>query len=91
MEKSKMTFNELWEQAEAEHYASKLASEYPAWRTQRRHTAGMVAGIALILAVATPMMLTQSATGNSEKVYCNNAAYDDNHWVDMADELLMTA
>ena len=79
-------FEALWERAEAEGYATRLAEEYPGWRARRRRAGGIVAGVALVLAVATPLVYTPMP---EMKVYCNNAAYDKSHWTDMASNLLM--
>ena len=49
----------------------------------------MAAGVALVLAVATPIAMSPSATGNYNKVYCNRAGIQDQQWVNLADELLM--
>jgi len=81
-------FEELWERAKAEKYAEDLAAEYPAWRTHRRKTASMVTGVALLLAVSAPIALSSNT---SERIYCNNSAFSDNHWTEMADALLMEA
>lgn len=84
-------FDELWERAEAEHYADGLAAEYPAWRTRRRRTAGMVAGLALVLAVASPLMQRHDQQDTVAKVYTNRTGIQDQQWLDLADELLMKA
>lgn len=82
-------FEELWVKAEAERHAEKLAAEYPVWRQKTRRTLSMAAGVALVLAVATPIAMLPSATGNYNKVYCNRAGIQDQQWVNLADELLM--
>jgi hypothetical protein len=83
-------FEELWDRAEAENYAKKLASEYPTWRTSRRRTMGMVAGVALLIVVAIPTLMPQKAVDTVyAKVYCNRTGMDDQHWIDLADELLL--
>lgn len=84
-------FEELWERAEAEGYASRLASEYPAWRTKTRRTVGMVAGLALVVAVAVPALMPHKTLDSTyyAKVYCNRTGTDYQHWVDLADELLL--
>ena len=84
-------FEELWERAEAEGYASRLASEYPAWRTKTRRTAGMVAGLALMCAVSVPALMPHETMESTyyAKVYCNRTGTDNQHWVDLADELLV--
>ena len=82
-------FEELWVKAEAGSHAEKLAAEYPVWRQKTRRTLSMAAGVALVLAVATPIALSPSATGNYNKVYCNRAGIQDQQWVNLAEELLM--
>ena len=84
-------FDELWERAEAGRYAAGLSAEYPAWRTRRRRTAGVVAGLALVLAVASPLMLQHSRQDSVAKVYSNRAGSADQQWLDLADGLLMKA
>ena len=83
-------FDRLWEKAEAGRYATELSAEYPAWRRRQRRTAGMVAGVALVLAVATPLMLPQNTTGTYSKVYCNRIDKPAQQWVDMAEDLLIS-
>jgi len=83
-------FNELWEKAESEKYAKEMAAEYPAWRTRSRRMAGTVVGLALVVAVALPITLSPGSTRGYEKVYCNNKAFNDSHWTEMADALLMS-
>ncbi len=84
-------FEELWGLAEAEGYATKLAAEYPVWRNKKRRTMGMVAGLALVIAVATPAMIPNNTMGEAyySKVYCNRTGTTDQHWVGLADELLI--
>ena len=83
-------FEQLWERAEAEGHAARLTAEYPDWRHKTRRTLSMAAGVALVLAVATPIALSPSATGSYNKVYCNRTGIQDQQWVDLADELLMS-
>lgn len=81
-------FDALWQRAEAESYASRLAAEYPAWRTRRRRTAGIMSAMVLAIAVAAPLVYHPRP---SVHIYCNNPAINDNHWTEMADALLMEA
>ncbi|MBR4505923.1 MAG: hypothetical protein IKP21_04025 [Bacteroidales bacterium] len=81
-------FDALWERAQAEKYAESLAAEYPAWRSRRRRNAGMVAGVALLLAVSAPIALGHQP---AQRIYCNNAAFGDSHWTETANALLMEA
>lgn len=88
---NEQSFEELWGRAEAEGYASRLASEYPQWRTKRRRTMGTVAGLALAIAVAIPTLMPYTSSDNPSygKVYCNRTGTPDQQWVDLADELLL--
>ena len=84
-------FEELWDRAEAEGCASRFASEYPVWRTKMRRTAGMVAGMALVVAMAVPALMPHKTMDStySANVYCNRTGTDSQHWLDLADELLL--
>ncbi len=81
-------FEELWERAEANEYATKLAAEFPAWRAARRRTAGIVTGMALTIAVAAPLAFHPHS---SEHIYCNNSSYSDSYWTETASALLLEA
>jgi hypothetical protein len=84
-------FEQLWHQAEAEGYAKRLASEYPKWRTQRNRAMGMVAGLALVVAVSAPAWMPNNESKAAyAQVHCNKAGTSDQHWVDLADELLLS-
>ena len=51
---------------------------------------GMVAGVALLIVVAIPTLMPQKAVDTVyAKVYCNRTGMDDQHWIDLADELLL--
>ena len=84
-------FDVLWEQAKVGKYAENLAAEYPAWRTRTRRMAGSVLGIVLVLVMATPVIMQPRTPSIQEKVYCNNIGISDQHWIDLADDLLMNA
>ncbi len=79
-------FEELWQRAEAEGYASKMAAEFPAWRSARRRTAGIATGLAMAVIVAVPAL---NHIQPSEQIYCNNPAFSNSHWTEMASTLLM--
>lgn len=81
-------FDALWQRAEAEGYASRLAAEYPSWRTRRQRTAGIMSAMVLAIAVATPLVYHPHPSAH---IYCNNPAFNDSHWTEMADALLMEA
>lgn len=84
-------FDELWERAEAGHYADDLAAEYPAWRTRRRRIMG-IAALVLVVGASLPLLPTGSQPQTKHEgytmAYCNRANISDQYWVDMADELL---
>jgi hypothetical protein len=50
----------------------------------------MVAGLALMVAVAVPALMPHKTTDSTyyANVYCNRTGTDNQHWVDLADELL---
>ena len=83
-------FDTLWDMAEAEGRGARLAAEYPAWQARRRRATGMVAAVAAVLIVATPMILPQRETGDYLKVYCNLRGSNDRQWVDLAEDMLIS-
>lgn len=88
-----MQFDELWERAEVESHAARLAAGYPAWRSRRR-TAGMAVMALLIAGAALPMMVTGrhqgAGYGGNTVAYCNCSDITDRYWTDMAEELLLS-
>ena len=82
-------FENLWQRAEVEGYATKLSQEYPAWRTRQRRTAGMTAVAAVMLAVAVPVFVPHH--DGYGKVYCNRSGIADAHWADVASNILTTS
>ena len=85
-------FEQLWEKAGAERYASMLAAEYPAWRVRRRRTMGVAAAVLLVAGMALPMLQNRNGLSDSYLMaYCNRNDVDTEYWVSMADELLLNA
>ena len=94
MEQNKMSdnqFDALWQRAEAEGYASRLAAEYPAWRARRRRTEGSLLGMALVAAVALPLALREPAMHDFDRVVCNRTGIADAQWAALAADLLKEA
>lgn len=85
-------FEALWQRAEAEGYAKRLASYYPEWRAHRRRVAGFTILIVAALSAATPFLLKPQLDTHNDAyltAYCNRSGISDQYWVDMADELLL--
>ena len=52
---------------------------------------GMVAGLALVVAVSAPAWMPNNESKAAyAQVHCNKAGTSDQHWVDLADELLLS-
>lgn len=81
-------FDTLWQRAEAEGHASRLAAEYPAWRQRQRRTVGMVAVLAIMVAVAVPLLTVQHTPKEFNRVYCNRTGTADAQWAELAAEML---
>lgn len=79
-------FDNLWQQAEAEMHVRKLVEGYPAWKRKQRWIVSGCAICTLGIAVILPLQLQQPRT--FDKVYCNRTAIADEHWVDVASEML---
>ena len=77
-------FDELWARAEAERYATKLAAEYPAWRTRQRRRMTVAALVLVVAGAALPLEHDGYA-----QTYCNKPDIEEQYWVDLAGEMLM--
>lgn len=82
-------FEELWERAEAESYATKLSKEYPAWRKRRQRTMATAAIVLVMAGAALPML--SNPTQPTYDIACNRSGIADQYWVDVADQLLKEA
>lgn len=87
-------FEKLWQEAEAENYAQRLAAEYPAWRARRRRNMGVAASLILAVGIALPLFhrpQTASPAQHESYVvaYCNCPDVADQYWVDLASDLLI--
>ena len=86
-------FDELWSRAEAERYTTKLAAEYPAWRTRQRRRMSVAALVLVVAGAAIPLTLGGAQPmlehEGYAKAYCNKADIEDQYWVDLAGEMLM--
>lgn len=80
-------FDALWQRAEAESHAERLAAGYPAWRQRQRRMTGIAAAVLVAAAVATPL-LSPSAENEFEHVYCNRTGTADAQWAAVAADLL---
>lgn len=89
------SFEELWKELEAESYGTRLAAEYPAWRTRRRRNIGIAAMALVTVGASLPLLLSGSQMLPQHDsyivAYCNRADIADQYWVDMADQLLKNA
>ena len=85
-------FEALWQKAEAEGYAKRLASDYPVWRARRRKVAGFAILFVAVMGAALPFLLNSQPEPHSDSyliAYCNRENISTQYWVDMAEDLLM--
>lgn len=82
-------FDALWQRAESDGHAARLAAQYPAWRTRRRRTTGIVASATVLLLVASPFAMNSLRSSQHEKVYCNRSGISDRQWTDLAAAMLL--
>lgn len=85
-----MTFDNLWEQEELQGLQQRLQREYPAWQRRRRNTLTTVASIAVLVAIAVPSILYTLPTKQYDFVACNRSGIADDHWVDVAANILIS-
>ncbi|MBO4599652.1 MAG: hypothetical protein J5641_02825 [Bacteroidales bacterium] len=85
-------FDNLWQEAEAEGMARRMAKEYPAWeRKQRRWRNGIVAvAVCGLMTTATLPLLAPKEHEDYVAVYCNRQGTTDAQWVALAAEMLTT-
>ena len=82
-------FNQLWQRAEGAERGRRLATEYPAWQQARRRTIGMMALLAVVVAVAVPVLMPQHSNKEFEHIYCNRTGTSDAHWASLASTMLI--
>jgi hypothetical protein len=85
-------FEALWQRAEADGYAKRLASEYPSWRAHRRRMAGFAILFVAVAGTAIPFLKNPKMEPDNKNylmAYCNRDDISAQYWVDMADELLI--
>lgn len=82
-----MTFEELWKQEERRGVEQRLQREYPAWKRLRQRTAMMAAAVAVMVAVAVPLLKPATPT-DFDRVYCNRSGIADAHWANTAGKIL---
>lgn len=83
-------FNELWMQAEAQHYGRQLAQAYPEWRQGRsRITRVATMFVAFVLVAAALIVALSRQPRDYDKVYCNRAGTADAQWVSLASDMLL--
>lgn len=81
-------FDQLWQRAEAESYAERLSQEYPEWRAKQRRNSGLAVVVAVMMAVAIPVLMPHHS--GYGKVYCNRGDIAESQWVSLTSEILMT-
>lgn len=81
-------FDRLWQRAEVEGYAARMSQEYPEWRAKQRRNTGFAAVVAVMMAVAIPMLMPHH--NGYGKVYCNRADIAEAQWVSLTSEILTT-
>ena len=84
-------FDRVWQEAEVEALAQRMAQEYPAWvRRKKRLRNSIVAAMFVGAVAATTLPLLRP---NTHKEYmlvcCNRSNSDDEQWVQLAANMLM--
>lgn len=82
-------FDLLWQEASARSRGQRLAEGYPQWRQNQRRTIGTLAMLAVVVAVALPMLTTRPHTEEYSHVYCNRSGIAESEWTSLASDLLM--
>ena len=91
MEKNNMTLDEIWEQEELQGLERRLLGEYPAWKRRRRTRRALVASVSALLVAGISIFNFQFSTPKDyDYVCCNRSTFPDNHWAEVAGNILLT-
>ena len=87
-------FETLWQRAEAVPHASRLAGEYRPWLRRCHYKIAAMAAVAVMALAAVPLLKGGPLAAEDESgtvAYCNTPDKNSQHWLEMADALLMEA
>ena len=91
MEHNMMTFDELWEQEERQGLQQRLQSDYPAWQRRRRQRITLACTFAVLVVAGISIFNFQfSISKDYDSVSCNRSTFPDNHWAEVAGNILLT-
>lgn len=84
-----MTFEELWELEERQGVEHRLKRDFPQWKHRRSMRRTIVASVAIVMVVAHFVFVPSFAEQrNYDYVCCNRSTFPENHWVDVASNIL---
>jgi len=86
-----MTFDSIWEQEERQGLQQRLRLDYPAWLRRRRQRCTALVGIAVLVFAGISIFNFQFSTSKDyDYVACNRSTFPDNHWAEVAGNILLT-
>ena len=87
----KMTFDSIWEQEEQQGLQQRLRQDYPAWLRRRRQRRTALATITVLAVAGFSIFNFQPSTSKDyDYVCCNRSTFPDNHWAEVAGNILLT-
>ena len=86
-----MTFDSIWEQEEQQGLQQRLRQDYPAWLRRRRQRRTALVGIAVLAVAGLSIFNFQFSTPKDyDYICCNRSTFPDNHWAEVAGNILLT-
>ena len=86
-----MTFDSIWEQEERQGLQQRLRQDYPSWLRRRRTRRALVASVSALLVAGFSIFNFQFSTPKDyDYVCCNRSTFPDNHWAEVAGNILLT-
>lgn len=84
-------FEQLWEKAATQRSVETLAAGFPAWQVRRRRRRNSIMGfVAVCLIGGSVWFGLNPSEKNYDSVACNRSGYVDEHWMQIANEMLIT-
>ncbi len=86
-----ITFEELWEHEERQGLQQRLRQDYPSWLRRRRTALATIVSVAVVsVAAGITLSTLHSPLSTYDAVACNRSTFPDNHWAEVAGNILLT-
>lgn len=84
-------FEKLWQQETVKGMSARLSGQFPAWNRRRRQRRNIAASLMVASVVGLSVWFASSPDPKAyDSVACNRSGYSDSHWLDVANDMLIT-